>query len=50
MATIKYKCENCESSFSVKYDETVCDSDPSFCPFCAEMMFLDDESEDDEDF
>lgn len=48
MATIKYKCENCESAFAIKYDEELTESDPTWCPFCAEMMFLDkdDDSED----
>lgn len=50
MATIKHTCENCENSFVIKYDEEVCESDPIFCVFCAEMLFLDDESDaEDED-
>lgn len=43
MTTIKHSCENCGSQFSITYDAEVCDADPTFCPMCAEMMFLDDD-------
>lgn len=49
MATIKHTCENCDNTFAIKYDEEVCESDPIFCPFCAEMLFLDDESKNEDD-
>lgn len=48
MTNIKHTCENCDNNFAIKYDEEVCESNPIFCPFCAEMLFLDD-SEFDED-
>lgn len=47
MATLKHTCTNCDSTFSVKYDELNTESDPTWCPFCAEMMFFDDDPEDD---
>lgn len=46
MKTIKYECENCSNKFAINYDEEVCESDPTFCPFCAEMMFLHDAIDD----
>ena len=49
MATIKHTCENCDNTFTIKYDEEVCESDPIFCPFCAEMLFLDDESKNEDE-
>jgi hypothetical protein len=48
MATIKHTCENCNSKFSVSYDEKVCETDPLHCPFCAEYIFLDDDVDEDE--
>jgi predicted nucleic acid-binding Zn-ribbon protein len=49
MTNVKHKCENCDSVFAIKYDKEVCESDPIFCPFCAEMLFLDDENFEDDD-
>jgi len=49
MTNINHTCENCDSKFTIKYDKEVCESDPIFCPFCAEMLFLDEDSfQDDE--
>jgi len=51
MKTIKHECENCSNRFIINYDEDTCDSDPTFCPFCAEMMFFDDVNlDEDEEF
>lgn len=49
MTNVKHTCENCDSVFVIKYDKEVCESDPIFCPFCAEMLFLDDENFQDDD-
>jgi predicted nucleic acid-binding Zn-ribbon protein len=49
MTIVKHTCENCDNSFGIKYDEEVCESDPIFCPFCAEMLFLDDANFEDDD-
>jgi DNA replicative helicase MCM subunit Mcm2 (Cdc46/Mcm family) len=49
MALLKHTCDNCDSVFTIKYDEENTESDPSFCPFCAEMIVdVDKIDEDDE--
>ena len=49
MASFKHTCDNCESEFTIKYDEEATESDPQFCPFCAEMIVdVDKLDEDDE--
>jgi DNA replicative helicase MCM subunit Mcm2 (Cdc46/Mcm family) len=52
MTSITHTCENCDSAFTIKYDEEQTDTDPGFCPFCGEMMIdydFDDEDKDEED-
>ena len=53
MATLVHSCEDCNSSFTIKYDVNKCDDDPIYCPFCsAYILEGDDESpsyEDEED-
>ena len=48
MTNINHTCENCDSEFTIKYDKELCESDPFFCPFCAEVLFFDDSEIDDE--
>lgn len=48
MPIIRYQCENCESLFSVKYSEEQCETDPAFCPFCAEPLFYNEDLEDED--
>ena len=48
MASIHHTCDNCDSEFTVKYDEESTDDDPHFCPFCGEMLIDIDEVDDDE--
>jgi hypothetical protein len=48
MTNINHTCENCDNTFTIKYDKEVCESDPIFCPFCAEMLFLEDENFEDD--
>lgn len=48
MNSLTHTCENCDSKFTIKYIEEETDSDPTFCPFCGEMMLdydFDDEDE-----
>ena len=35
MATLNHNCEDCSSSFTIKYDVNKCDDDPIYCPFCS---------------
>jgi CRISPR/Cas system-associated protein Cas10 (large subunit of type III CRISPR-Cas system) len=50
MTKINHLCENCGSRFSITYEESTCESDPTFCPMCAEMMFIDDDIEEDDSY
>jgi DNA replicative helicase MCM subunit Mcm2 (Cdc46/Mcm family) len=49
MTSITHTCENCDSTFTIKFDQEETDSDPSFCPFCGEMMIEYDFNDDDEE-
>ena len=44
MATLNHTCDNCESEFTIKYNEELCDDDPIYCPFCSEYILLDSEN------
>lgn len=48
MATLHHHCEECNSEFSIKYDEEQCESDPQNCPFCGEYIYDLGEVDDDE--
>ena len=43
MKTLDHTCHNCQSEFAINYIETVCESEPSFCPFCGEYLVLDED-------
>jgi len=43
MKTLDHTCHNCQSEFAINYIETVCESDPTFCPFCGEYLVLDED-------
>lgn len=52
MATLNHKCDSCESEFTIKYDEDMCEDDPIYCPFCSSYILLEsdkDELQDDDD-
>ena len=49
MATLNHTCDNCESEFTLKYNEELCDDDPIYCPFCSEYILLDGENIPEED-
>jgi hypothetical protein len=43
-------CDNCSSEFTIKYDKDQVEDNPSFCPFCAEMIVdVEDLNEDDDE-
>jgi DNA replicative helicase MCM subunit Mcm2 (Cdc46/Mcm family) len=48
MTTMTHTCDTCDSTFTIKYNESETDTDPGFCPFCGEMI-IDCEFDDDED-
>jgi len=49
MASLKHTCDNCESEFTIRYDEEQAADAPHYCPFCAEMIVdVDELNEDDE--
>ncbi len=49
MSTKHHVCDNCNSEFKIKYDESQCESDPIYCPFCSEYMIETDDYGDDDD-
>ena len=49
MASVKHSCDNCGSNFTIRFDEDQVEDNPSFCPFCAEMIVDIDELDEDED-
>jgi DNA-directed RNA polymerase subunit RPC12/RpoP len=49
MTSLHHTCDNCDSEFTIKYNEESCDDDPIFCPFCSEYILLEGDSSDAED-
>lgn len=49
MPALKFQCENCDCIFTVNYKEEECETDPSFCSFCAEPLFYDEDLEVDDE-
>jgi hypothetical protein len=43
---LKHICDECDSKFKIIYDEIDCESDPQFCPFCAEYIIVDENEQD----
>lgn len=48
MSKLHHTCNNCDSEFTIRYDQENCESDPVYCPFCAEYILIepDNDSED----
>jgi predicted nucleic acid-binding Zn-ribbon protein len=49
MPTLKHSCETCDSTFTVNYDEELCEDAPHYCPFCGDYIIEDDYVEEDEE-
>ena len=49
MSTLNHTCEECDSAFTVKYDDEIVADAPHFCPFCGEMLIETDEIQRDDD-
>jgi NAD-dependent SIR2 family protein deacetylase len=49
MTTLKHHCTNCDTKFRVNYEVEETDSDPVYCPFCAEYIISDMEEDLDDD-
>jgi hypothetical protein len=45
--TLNNTCENCESKYKIVFNQEDCPDDPKYCPFCAE--YITEETETDED-
>jgi DNA replicative helicase MCM subunit Mcm2 (Cdc46/Mcm family) len=45
---VHHTCDNCDSEFTIKYNQDETEDDPSFCPFCGEMLVDFEQIEDDE--
>lgn len=49
MSKLHHTCHNCDSEFTIRYEQENCESDPTYCPFCCEYILeADDDNEDDE--
>jgi DNA replicative helicase MCM subunit Mcm2 (Cdc46/Mcm family) len=49
MEAMHHTCDNCDSEFTVKYDEELVDDKPQFCPFCSELLIDFEKVEDDDE-
>lgn len=38
MPTLHHICGQCDSEFTIKYNEENTEDSPHFCPFCGEML------------
>lgn len=47
MVTVKFTCEDCETFFTLKYDENLAEGPPCLCPWCSSYISEEDESEPD---
>jgi hypothetical protein len=44
MEKMHHKCENCDSEYTIVYDEDKVDDSPKYCGFCGEYI-VNEESE-----
>ena len=50
MTKLNHICNDCNSEFSITYDENICEDDPIYCPFCSSYILLEnDELRSDDD-
>lgn len=49
MEAMHHTCDNCDSEFTVKYDEEKVEDTPQFCPFCGELLIDFEKIEDEDD-
>ena len=49
MATLNHTCNDCDSEFTIKYNEELCDDDPIYCPFCSAYLLLENDATQDDD-
>ncbi len=43
--SIRFSCDNCKVSYTIKYDEDETDMKPESCPFCSYEVEEEDENE-----
>lgn len=48
MTTLKHTCEECDSSFTIRYDEEEVADRPTYCVFCSSYI-LDEQYGDEEE-
>jgi len=48
MTTLKHYCEECDSKFSIQYNEDDVEDNPSYCPFCSTYIQVDELEQDDD--
>lgn len=42
MSKLQHTCDECDSKFTLHYDENLCEDDPTYCPFCASYLLDED--------
>jgi len=50
MTVLKHYCEECDSKFSIQYDEREVEDNPQYCPWCSSYLIEDDSKEYDDDY
>lgn len=49
MVSVKHNCSECESKYTIQFDEEFCEDNPTYCPFCSTYI-QESEMEQDEDY
>lgn len=47
MTKLQRTCDECDSKFTIQYDENLCEDDPTFCPFCASYLIDEEDTSSD---
>ena len=48
MVSIKHSCSECDSKYTILFDEEVCEDNPTYCPFCSTYIQESDTEQDDD--
>lgn len=49
MRILQHLCDECNSGFTLKYNEEIVESDPLHCPFCGTYILELEDKDDDDD-
>ena len=48
MPVLKHYCEECDSKFSIQYDDREVEDNPQYCCFCSAYIQVDELEQDDD--